>query len=139
MGKIILLNNDFVEASYVTEFKIAHIVWKTLNIPSANYREGLSTLLHYAKNHDILNFLSDGRENRAVAPEDRKWFQNYAVPEAEKLGLKHAAVIIKQDPFKKYYLNAILKIVNRKTSYDMKIFYDYDKALDWLKSFDDYH
>ncbi|MBN2662983.1 MAG: hypothetical protein JXR68_04985 [Bacteroidales bacterium] len=133
MEKIILINTNYVETSYLPEYKIAHIFWKSKIITSTIYREAISSLLDYSENNLVLYFLSDGSEGGAINPEDRKWFQDYVVKKADEKGLKKAAVVIKKDhPFKKYYMNAILRAVNRKVSFSMKIFYVYDEALNWI-------
>ncbi len=138
MKKKIILDNEYAESSYISEYKIAQVIWKKVHIPSEHYRNAITILLEYSKTEPVISYLSDGTLSGAVNPDDRKWFQSDVVPLAEKLGLKHTAVIIKNDPFKKYYMNAILKIVNRNVTYDMKIFYNYNEALDWILKFDDY-
>lgn len=131
-GKVTILNSDFVETSYLPEYKIAHVFWKSKTITSNVYREAIISLLDYSDDNEVLYYLSDGREGGAINPDDRKWFQEYAVSTAEKKGLKKAAVVIKKDhPFKKYYMNAILRVVNRKATFSMKIFYLYDEAFNW--------
>jgi len=112
--------------------KLAQIVWQGVSV-SLMYREVFSSVIEFTDNHDFVNFLSDARKQGAVSPEDRKWFQNTIVPQATKQGLRYGAVVIKKGPFKKYYMNMILKWLNRKSKIDMKIFYDYDEAKNWLK------
>lgn len=138
MEKTILIDNAFVETSYIEEYKLAHIIWKAITTPSEKYREALTSLIDYSETHQTINFLSDGTDSGVITPDDRKWFQEYAVPKAAKNGLKHAAVVIKPDPFKKYYMNAILKVVNRKATYNMKIFNKYEDAINWLIGYNDY-
>lgn len=137
MDKIILLENDYVEASFISEYKMAHIIWKSLHTPSKFYREAIMSLLDYGSENKTVSFLSDARLSGATDPEDRKWFQNL-IPLATEKGLNQVAVVIKKDPFKKYYMNSILKVVNRNAKYNMKIFYDYDEAFNWLISFNDF-
>ncbi|MBN2662980.1 MAG: hypothetical protein JXR68_04970 [Bacteroidales bacterium] len=139
MEKIIVLDNEYSEASYSVDIKLAMVKWKDIKtIPSEKYREAFSQLLTYTENVIVINFISDARLAGVVSPADRKWFQEFAVPWAAKNGLKHAAIVVKRDPFKKYYMNAILRFVNRHADYDVKLFYDYDEALKWLLSFNDY-
>ena len=139
MEKIIVLDNEFVETSYVSKYKLAMVVWKKfLAIPSEKYKEAFISILDYTENVPVVNYLADSALAGVINPEDRKWFQNYGISRAEKNGLKHAAIVIKKDPFKKYYMNTILKFATMKASYDMKIFYDSDEALNWLLAFNDF-
>lgn len=135
MEKKIIFENIYLEASYIKEFKLAQIIWKpSATVPSESYRNGINKLLNHSEEEEIVYFLSDGRKNGVITTEDRKWFQDFAVSEAAKKGLKGASVVIKPNPFKKYYMNAILKVVNKDAPYQMKIFYEYDDALNWLIS-----
>jgi len=138
MNKIIVIENEFVEACYIVDYKLAHIAWKQKLIPSEMYRTAFTKLLDYTENVDVVNFLSDGRISGPTDPEDRKWFQEYAMPRGQKNGLKRAAVVIKLDPFKKYYINTIIKWGHKKVTFETQIFNDYDKAIAWLLSFNDY-
>ncbi len=139
MNKEIILDNSYVEVYFVPEYKLIAVAWKeSKSIPSDVYKETFIAALDYAEKSGFLNFMSDSRLGGLVSPADRKWFQDYAVPRAARYGLKHAAVVIKKDPFKKYYMNAILKVIMIKANYNMKIFHDYDEAINWLISHNDY-
>lgn len=139
MNKEIIIDNGYGEGAYIHDYKLTIVTWKeTKTIPTEVYRKMFSETLTFSEKTGVVNFVSDSRLGGVVSPEDRKWFQEVAVPWAAKCGLKHAAIIMKKDPFKKYYMNTILKFVNRNASYDIKIFYDYDEALKWLLSFNDY-
>ena len=61
----------------------------------------------------IFRFLSDIREQAVISPEDRKWFENEAMPKAVAKGLNAAAVVFNGNVFKKYYLNIILQATNK--------------------------
>ena len=135
MKKEIICANDFVELSYIHEYKLAHVVWRKKNISTEVYRDAWTTLLDYTANYDLKNFIADGRLQGVIDPKDRKWFMDVILKRAADNGLVRAVVINKKDPFKKYYLNTILKFITRKAPFDMKIFYDYDKGLEWLLSF----
>lgn len=130
--------SEYADAEYIVTYKMAHMTWKRIVIPSEEYRKALVELLKYGEDHKVVSYLSDGRKTGPVHPDDRKWFQDFAIPYAQRVGLKHAAVVISNDPFRKFYMNAILKVVNIKATYDMKIFTDYDEAFNWLINFHDY-
>ncbi len=139
MSKVIVLDNEYVETSYIEEYKMAVVLWKSfVNIPSEKYKEAFISILDYTETHPVINYIADTRQAGVIDPDDRRWFQDYGIIRAEKNGLKHAAIVIKKDPFKKYYMNAIVKFATRKSTYDMQIFYDYDEAKNWLLGFNDY-
>jgi hypothetical protein len=132
MEKVIVSKNEYAEIVYMPELKLAQITWEG-TVPSEEYRKTFSAAIEYTETHDFVNFVSDAREQGVVSTDDRKWFQKVIVPKAVKQGLKYGAVVIKKEPFKKYYMNAILRILNRKSNISMRIFYDYDEAIVWLK------
>ncbi len=136
MEKEILLNNKFVESSYIEKYKMAHLIWKKKYIPTDKYKEAFIVLLEYAQNNRVISFLSDGRLSGAVSTKNRKWFQNVAMNEADKVGLERVAMVIKAEPFRKYYINQIIKWGNKKNNYKLKAFTDYDKAFNWLINFE---
>lgn len=132
MGKISLISDEFIEANYIAENKMITIEWKVINIPSEKYREVYTYLLDLYPCGEVLLLLIDSTNSGLVSPSDREWFQENAVPKAAEKGLIKTAVVIKNNPFKKYYANAILKSVTRKTTYEMKVFTDYEKANEWI-------
>lgn len=139
MNKEIVLENEYAEVSFTHDIKLAQVRWKDVKtIPSDIYREAFVVLLDYTENVEVVNFVSDSRKGGVVSPEDRKWFQTYVIKRAANNGLKHGAIVTKKDPFKKYYMNAILRVINRNAPYDVKLFYDYEEAIAWLKIFNDY-
>ena len=135
MEKVVIQDNEFVETSFVLEYKLAHVMWKKKNITSQIYRDAWTKILDYSEKMELKNFLSDGRLQGVISTKDRKWFMDVAVKRAVENGLIRAVVINKKDPFRKYYLNTILKYITRKSPVEMKIFFDYDEGLEWLLSF----
>ncbi|MBN2662981.1 MAG: hypothetical protein JXR68_04975 [Bacteroidales bacterium] len=131
MKRETLINDEYFETSFFVEYKLTQVVWKQIHTPSKKYRLAIQSLLDFADTNEVVSFLSDARLSGATDPDDRKWFQEL-IPSATEKGLKYVAVVIKQDPFKKYYMNSILKVVNRKAPYEMKIFYNYEEAFSWL-------
>ncbi len=127
--KEILRENEFSEVSYTKELDLIEVVWKSKIVTSEEYRATWNATLGIK----FISFISDGREQGLVTPCDRKWFQEIIVKEAVKQGLTTAAVVITNNPFKKYYMNMIFKVV-KVSGVEMKIFIDYDKAREWLIS-----
>jgi hypothetical protein len=115
------------------EIKMSKVVWHGIPL-SEEYRKAYNTLLDFAKTHQIENTLTDIRDQGVVSIENRKWFEEYVFPEGIKLGLKRAAVITSSNPFKTYYLNMILKVIN-KFGIPIKLFGSQEQAEDWFRSF----
>lgn len=116
---------------YSEKDKLIEVIWDAKNISSEEYRDVFIQALNYAEDAPFELFLSDNTKQGVVSPADRKWFQNYAVKKGISLGLHKAAVVIENNPFKKYYINMILKVVSA-SGINMKIFTDYNKAKTWL-------
>lgn len=98
---------------------------------SEKYREAFLFLLDNQKIYGLKRFLSDVRDQGIISPDDRKWFENVALPKSIELGLKAAAVIFIGNVFKKYYLNVIIQATN-KFNLPVKLFIDQESAEDWL-------
>ena len=127
--KEILRENEFSEVSYTKETDLIEVVWKSKMVSSEEYRATWNATVGIK----FTFFLSDGRKQGLVLPNDRKWFQEVVIKEAVKQGLTTAVVIIADNPFKKYYMNMIFKVV-KVSGVRMKIFTDYDKGKEWLLS-----
>lgn len=131
--KEVIMDNEYAEAIYNSAKKLAQVTWKeTRIVPSEEYKKIFWAVLDFVEDKDFHYFISDSRKEGIESPDDRKWFQNTIVPEAAKKGLKKGAIIIKKDPFKKYYMNAILSFINRNAPYSVKIFYDYDECMKFI-------
>lgn len=136
--KQIIKENRYVEVFYDTEIKLGMIVWQTNVIPSEEYRGAFEILIEYANENKhtdkrVVYFLSDTRLQGIVSPEDRKWFQQSAVPRAVETGLKKAGAIISGSVFKRYYMNMIIKSL-AKFSLPFKVFTNETDALNWITS-----
>jgi hypothetical protein len=127
----ILLDNNNVQVSYDDSICLGKIKWKGSVTPN-EYKNAFMILLDYAKTHRADYFLSDTREQGVVGTENRKWFEEYALPEAIKRGLKKAAVIITGNIFKKYYVNMIFSST-RRFKLPAKAFYTEEDAMQWLQ------
>lgn len=131
--KKIIQDTDYAEISYDTDLYLGKIVWKK-KTTIEEYQYAFITLLGYARENRIDNFLSDIRKQAVVSPENRTWFETEMLPKAIEAGLQRAGVIFDGNVFKKYYINMILKVTN-KFKLPMKIFSSDDEALEWVKSF----
>ena len=137
--KKILKNTDYVEVAYIQKYKLVQIIWKSKIFTFEDYKDTYTKAMDFSENNKsfVINLLSDIREQGIVSPNDRNWFQDVAVPRAREVNLKRTAVIIPNNPFKKYYMNILIKATN-KFKIPLKLFSDYDSALNWCISFKDY-
>lgn len=134
--KEIIKNNQYVEVCYITEMKLGRVVWKSKIIPSEEYRGAFTILIDFAEKtkgteKSVDYFLSDTTIQGIVSPEDRKWFQEYALPIAIRTGLQKACVVMSGSIFKKYYINLILKTL-KKFDMPFKVFNSYNDAIEWI-------
>ncbi len=128
----ILLDNEFVKVSYDDSIYLGTIVWKG-TVSTSEYRNAFMILLDYSITHRTDYFLSDTINQGVIGPDNRKWFEEYALPEAIKRGLKKAAIVMSGNVFKKYYINMILSSTN-KFKLPAKTFSSQEEALKWLQS-----
>lgn len=110
--KGILLNTNYAEVYVETDIRLGVIIWKS-NCNEDEYKKAFLTLLDFHKKENLPYYLSDIQNQGIVNPQNRKWFENYALPMAAQNGLKKAAVITNSHPFKRYYINMLLKVVKR--------------------------
>ena len=136
MGKKLIFDTEYAYTYEVPELKLVEIHWKDAKINSEAYRKTFEDAFEYVVNNNIelWHFLSDTTDQNIISPEDRKWFQNTMVPKVDEYGLKKAVVLSRGgDPFKKYYLNMILRWINRNMNMRMKVFNSEEKAYEWFK------
>ncbi|MFC2152030.1 hypothetical protein ACFLSE_05830 [Bacteroidota bacterium] len=132
--KNILNDNEFAEVSYETDLKLGKIIWKKKPTFEA-YQSAFITLIEHSKEkQQVESVMTDTRKQGVVSPEYRNWLEKECLPMAIKLGLKRTAVVFDGGVFKKYYLNMILKVIN-KFGAPMKLFKTEEEALNWIKSF----
>jgi len=131
--KKVIQDTDYAEISYDSDLKLGKIRWKR-KTTTDEYKYSFITLLGFAKQNKIVNFLSDIRDQQVVAPENKIWFETEILPQAINVGLKRAGVIFDGNVFKKYYINMIIKVTN-KLSLPMKIFNNEAEATEWFQSF----
>jgi hypothetical protein len=129
--KKIVLDTDYAEVSHNASLQLGKIVWKR-KTSIEEYKNAFITLMDFAEKHTTFFFLSDITKQSVVPPEGRKWFETVMLPLAKKNGLKKAGVITDNNVFKKYYLNLIIKTIN-KFDIPLKIFSSEEEALEWFK------
>ena len=130
---MILKETPYATISVDTEKKIGKIRWLG-RCTSEEYRSAFFVLLEQQQKLGIYRFMSDIREQAVISPEDRKWFESVAMPQAVEQGLKAAAVIFNGNVFKKYYINVILQATN-KFGLPVKVFTEVGPGEDWLMTY----
>ena len=125
-----LLSNENLDIFYYPELKIMHYYWKKRTL-GEEYRNLFLKGLELAKLNPTSFFISDICNQGIVAPDDRKWFENVAIPGAIEAGLKRAAVVFDGNTFKMYYLNMLLQTFLKK-DVPMKFFKENGLAVEWL-------
>jgi hypothetical protein len=108
-----LLDKDYAEVTYFPEQEMARIKWKG-NVSVDQYRDAFLTVYEHAiAGNTVKRFYSDTREQGVVGPENRKWFEKEMLPKAIEAGMERAGTISDANIFKRYYLNMILKSINK--------------------------
>jgi len=126
-----IFKTDYVEITFDEEAKVLFAKWTKANFTSEQYREVWEKNLEFGFANDVDFFLSDIIEQKVVTPEDRKWFEESAVPRAIKTGIKKGGIILGANPFKRYYFNNIMKKIGG-TDLPFKAFKDKDAAYKWF-------
>lgn len=124
------IDNENISAHYYSEIKTIHFIWKQRSLGN-DYRQPFLDAGEFAENHDAIYFLTDIRNQGIVGPDDRKWFEDVALPLAIERGLQKSAVVFEGNIFKLYYINMLLKHFAKK-SIPMKFFKSLDEAKEWL-------
>ncbi len=108
-----LLDKEYALVTYFPEQEMARIKWKG-NVNVDQYRNAFMTVYDYAIAGNLVKrFYSDTREQGVVGPENRKWFEKEMLPKAIDAGMERAGTISDANIFKRYYLNMILKSINK--------------------------
>ncbi|MCG8699489.1 MAG: hypothetical protein MI922_15640 [Bacteroidales bacterium] len=123
-------SDDNLDMYYDAETKIMFFQWKrrTLGDP---YRNAFMKGIEHGKTHPTKYFMSDITHQGIVGPNDRKWFEEVAVPGAVKSGVIKVGIIFDGNVFKQYYINNIM-LRFKKKAVPMKFFRSKEAAIDWL-------
>lgn len=136
MNSIVILDETYVKVMFIPSHSLVKVVWNG-TVTSEQYQRAFIMALDFQEKGvaQVHNFLSDIRNQGIVNPENRKWFETYAIPRAIKQGLKRGAVIFDGNIFKKYYLNLILQSTNHY-KLPFKFFGKEEDALQWFDFFE---
>ena len=126
-----IYKTDYVEIVFDEEVKVLFAKWTKANFTSDQYREVWENNIEFGLSNDVDFFLSDIIEQKVVTPEDRKWFEESAVPRAIQTGIKKGGIILGSNPFKRYYFNNIMKKIGG-TDLPFKAFKNKEAAYKWF-------
>ncbi len=135
MEEKIIFNEEFAKITYHQSLKTIKVLWNG-SFSKEQYQHAIETALEFQLKEylPIENYLSNILKQGIVNPESRKWFEQVALPRANKQGLKRAAVVFDGNVFKKYYLNLILQASNAY-KLPLKFFNSEEEAIEWFQSF----
>lgn len=114
---------------YDEELGIITIVWNEAP-DSEEYRKPFLYMQNFAKKANSI--ISDITNQGVISVSDRHWFETEMFPKAIKAGLKAAAIVTSDNPFKKYYIN-MLFLTFKKFGVPMKAFSSRQSAKEWIK------
>lgn len=127
--KNLIITEKYVKAYYSGSLKVMGIVWDGI-FTKEEYMAFFDRLLDFGRKNQVIGFFSDIRKQGVVSVEARKYFEKHVSPEAQRLGINKTGVVSDASPFKKYYLNTIIKMTGRPA----KICSDPNEALNYVLS-----
>jgi len=128
----VIMDEKWGKTTFDDTLSLVKIVWH-IDCTSENYRYSYNKIIDFQRTTPANYFISDIRDQRVIAPEDRKWFEKEIIPKAIKQGLKKSAVITSGGAFKQYYMNFILS-TTKKFGLPLKLFGNEEDAINWLTS-----
>lgn len=126
----ILLDQPYASVYYFQATGLGYIYWKRL-ASFEEYKQPFEAMLKKQKEDQGLYFISDIVNQGPSSKEKKEWFKEVALKQAIDGGLKKAAVILDNNPFKQFYLNVVLKATNTM-GLPFKTFSDLKAAKEWL-------
>ncbi|MTI20805.1 hypothetical protein E1176_07220 [Fulvivirga sp. RKSG066] len=110
----LIKEEKYVKAYYSPTLKLLGIVWQG-NFTKEQYIELFESLIAFAEKNQVIGFYSDIRNQGIVSVEGRKHFEKHISPKAAALGIDKTGVVTDASPFKKYYLNMVIRVTGRPT------------------------
>lgn len=108
----ILQQYKFATTYYNDEMKIAGVKWHG-SFTKDEYIELFNQLFEDVSGKKVIGFYSDIRNQGVVPVAARKHFEKEFSPKGKEIGIDKTGVVTDASPFKKYYLNTIIKVTNR--------------------------
>ncbi len=107
------------------------IIWKR-PVTSTEYRFAFETVLQTLKKYNTPGWIADLRNQGIISQEDQKWFISNVLSVAAENGLKRIATIGFNDPIRKDYFDR-MKAMTAEFGIELRVFYDLDSAVLWMK------
>ncbi|ELR71205.1 hypothetical protein C900_03009 [Fulvivirga imtechensis AK7] len=123
----IIIEEKYARAYYSRSLKVVGVVWDGI-FTKEQYMDFFDRLLEFGRKNQVIGFFSDIRKQGVVPVDARKYFEKHVSPEAQRLGINKTGVVSDASPFKKYYLNTIIKMTGRPA----KICSDPNDALSYV-------
>lgn len=123
----ILFKESFATMYYSEDLKLAGVVWDG-SFKEHEYIGLFNRLINEMKGKPLVGFYSDIRKQGVVPVAARKEFERTFSPKGKEMGIDKTGVVTDASPFKKYYLNTIIKITGRPA----KLTSDPDEALHYI-------
>ena len=109
----VIYDKQHAVVTYSPSMQMIKVKWDGAVTPD-QYKETFEAALQHSLNgYPVKRFFTDTRTQGVVGPENRKWFEKDMLPRAIESGLESAASVTDANVFKRYYLNTLLKSVNK--------------------------
>ncbi len=131
MSKMIIVENEHVTLWFHPVHKIIHHKFH-LWLRGSKFREALDTGCEMLKKQDARKWLSDDRNNAALAQEDVAWCRNDWFPRSVQAGLKYWAIVLPELTVGKMDLAGFIKGHSDK-GVTVQVFTHPEEALKWLE------
>ncbi len=126
----ILLDEYYAISYYFIDTKFAYIYWR--RPPSfVQYKNAFECFFTLPEEQKIDYFVSNIVNQGITSLEKSNWYREVALPNGIKKGLKKAAVIMDDNPFRKFYISIAIKLT-KSAGLPFKSFSDLQTAVDWL-------
>ena len=108
----IIHEEAFATGYYSAELKLIGVKWHG-NFTEGEYIAFFNKLFELMEGKTIVGFYTDIRKQGIVPVGARKEFERTFSPRGKAMGIDRTGVVTDSSPFKKYYLNTIIKITGR--------------------------
>lgn len=108
----ILFQEKFATVYYSAELRVLGVRWHG-SFKEQEYVGLFNKMIEDMQGKAVVGFYSDIREQGVVPVGARKEFEKTFSPKGKEMGIDKTGVVTDASPFKKYYLNTIIKITGR--------------------------
>lgn len=126
----VVLDKPFVSVYHFNDTKTGFIYWKS-KVSFEEYKEGFEAMLKKHKQSPCDYLITDIVNQGVSSNEKKEWFKNIAMKQALEIGLKKAAVILDNNPFREFYVNLILGF-SKSLGLPFKTFRSISQAKAWI-------